>query len=541
MLNAFSYFHLISKAGSFGTKLFTLGLTGFGLKKLWSQDTSQRHSFSTRVMFSGTYILHMGATCLATATLFDMSPISTSTATVLVGATTLLTCYSNLLDSYISRSLSKIKYSALEKKLKMSRLDLERSNALIQGVNECNAQVSVLKEEIKTLKTIQSKLEKIKALPTKKKIKKLLDIYKNLENTYLEKTHQREIIVDFFKENSKKSFDANNALKEIDAKIDTLKKQAIQLKYKLKHTNSSKTKARLNQNLNKNEQALVDSGIIHVQCIRYKKINDAINQLTFQLQYHEQQATNETPLAIQGLKARIKSLNSSLDDLKQLDQTDKLDLEIGITAILSDKIKENPDQFATWLLKNIDAYIQAIELKIKNQEENAKDMQACFKLFIKTPKEEIQDHFIYLRQITHSLADLKTQLSVETWDKNSNRTKMNFSIITSAFTISLSCFPLANDTSNILKILALGVGLFSGANGLWNFYQKNLLIKKNATKVRVQKQCVDKELAFKRATEGPTIHKIITHSYEASLRKTKTNHNDICEKKHSSRRFKRLE
>lgn len=483
----------VAKVGSVATKFFALGMTGFGLKKLWSDESQQKHSLPVRAAFSGAYVLHMGSTTLATAAWFGSESISPPVATALVGATSLLTSYANLMEAYFSHSILRAKHTALENRLTASNLDLQRSLALVQSVSECESEIQTLNDQLSDLNGFISRLR------SNNELKKLKAIYLELSQRYQERANRNDILTTYFKKIKSDELNIELVLCEIREKINILHSEIEQKRSKLNQKITSKTQARLENQISKLEQDLKACGIINIQCIRYIKIEEHVKLLQKLLKELAQDHTNENDpsRAIERnyLEDRINAVRSSLDNCIHPTDTQTLDLDLGQTLTVDQYIEEDPDGFKEFLETSLINHIESLQAQANELRASSDKIQQCFRIFIKQPIDDIQNHRLQIRNINQEIVSLKCDLSLEKLNEEARKTKLNLSSIASVLALSMCLLP-QGELSSILNPLMLSIGIMGGMSSLWQFYNKNLLAKKIETQKQNKTQCLNKELNF---------------------------------------------
>lgn len=494
MLNGISsYFPLISKASTITARITAVCLTAFGLKKLWSPAAKEKHTFTARVAFSSIYVLHMTATAIATAAFFDAAPISPAFAAALISTTSLMINSSNFIETYLSQTWLKAKHSRLKDQLQNSNLDLQRSQILIEGIRDFDTQISLMNEELQALETLKQRLKNADTLAGEEKINELIEIYMILEEKYQEKYQQNKIISAYFK-SIPPNYDIEYALTDIRNQISQAQNAITETQSAISKYSASKTKARMQRNLFEHEQTLKRLGIINVQCIRYKKIEDAIKQLRLQLTH------KENPSERKFFQERIHQLKSVLVKFSHCEEEEQtFNFEFGITTTLKDLIQEESEAFKTKLNISLGNQCHLLATKIKEQKLSVERIQSCFNFFVKNPGYDVKNHYTHIRKVSHALAELNKTLSLETLNRQGNKSKVNFSSVTSLLALLLCVIP-QEETTTFIKPLMIGVGLLSSTSSLWGFYQRNLFIKKTEIQAQSQRQRVEKEIAFKQTT-----------------------------------------
>lgn len=486
-------FDVIARMGSIGSKVLGFGMTALGLKKLWSKESTEKHTLPALTAFSGAYVLHMGTTTLASAVMFGSEAVSAPVATALLSSTSLLTSYANLMEAYFSHSLLKSKYNVLENQLTTSNLDLQRSLALIQSVTECESDMQLLNSQIDDIRGVLMRLNGAHEAEA------LKGIYLELYSKYQERIAKNDTLVSYFSD-IRNAEDVNLIFNDLRAKISEKHEEIQQIRTKLQAPMQPESQERLQNKIAQCELQLKEYGIINIQCIRYVKIEEHIKllQALHDAIDHKQNLTSEASRIneVRYLDNRIASLKGMLIAcLRPQDFSQTLDLDFGAGVMLDDYIAEDSLEFKSWLEKNLIQHIQSIEKQRDDLRVSAENVERCFREFIKEPINDIQAHRSKIRQIEQEKVQLQCNLSLEKLNEEARKTRLNLSTVASLVALTLCLVP-QGELATLLRPLMLGMGLFGGALSLWTFYTKNMLAKKVETQKQNKIRCLDRALEF---------------------------------------------
>lgn len=515
-------FRLISRMGSLGSKIIGLGMTGFGLAKLWSPESTKKHSAIAISAFSGAYVLHMSSTILTTAVMFGSESVSPQVATALLSGTSLLTSYVNLMEAYLSHSFLKLKSDELEIRFNASNLNLQRSLALVQSVTDAELEMQSLNEQFGFLQSIKTRLQEAKANA------ELKEMYLTLFNYYQERISKNQLWLSYYNEIKAYKLDLDGILNDLREKISATHAAINEVTIKLQMAQRPKSKDRFQSKLNLYEKKLKEYGVLNIQCIRYVKIEEHIKlleKLIVELNTDQSSTipkSNEIPF----LEARIHALRALLGRGIHPQEYDPIfDLEIGMTMTLDDTINDDPAAFKSWLENRLIPAIRGIEEQRDRLQININNIERCFREYINEPINDIQAHRLNIRKIQQDKVQLKCELSLEKLNEEAKKTRFNLSTVASLLALAMCLVPQSN-VSTIVNPLMLGIGFLGGVSSLWSFYTKNLLTEK----VNIQKQNsikrLDKALAFTHAndlakTSSVDLERLLSQSVPIQLDKPK--------------------
>lgn len=474
-----------------------LGMTGFGLAKLWSPESTKKHSVMAISAFSGAYVLHMSSTILTTAVMFGSDSVSPPVATALLSGTSLLTSYVNLMEAYLSHSFLKLKSDELEIRLNASNLNLQRSLALVQSVADAELEMESLNEQFRLLKSVKSRLQEAK---TNVEFK---EIYLTVFDYYQERISKNQLWLNYYNEIKAYKLDLDGILNDLREKIGATHAAINEVTIKLQLAKKLKSRDRFQYQLHHYEQKLKEYGVLNIQCIRYVKIEEHIQLLEKLIaELNTGQSSNiSKPNEIPFLQARIHALRALLDRGVHPQECDPFfDLEIGMTMTLDDTINDDPAAFKQWLDDRLIQAIKGVDEKRDCLQININNIERCFREYINEPINDIQAHRLNIRKIQQEKVQLKCELSLEKLNEEAKKTRFNLSTVASLLALAMCLVPQSN-VSTIVNPLMLGIGFLGGVSSLWNFYTKNLLTEK----VKIQKQNsikrLDKALAFTHAND----------------------------------------
>lgn len=489
-------FTLISRAGTFAAKILAVGMTSFGLRKLWSQDAAQKYTLNARLTFSGIYLLHMITTFIAATLLIGASPVSAPLASIMLGSTSFLINYADLIEAHISHSILARQYHRMEKKLASQNLELEKSHTLIEGLKECQEKIELLGDELQILRTNKDRIISALALPSLDKKNEIQIIFAALNEQYQHQDYKNKIVQEYFEQIDKDYFDVNTALEKNQQTIINYQQQIAQLQAKLTAAKAPKVINHALKSIETYKNEIQKLGIINVQCIAYRKIEHTINLLEQQLQYLNPTEDNE--LLRQYYDNRIMALNKWLNRICNPEADQFLNLDFCITTPVSEQIEADVDSFSAWLLENLSAYILHIEERLTDQIQTAHKLKEWFTIFPWDPQSVIKDKYTRIQSITGSLLELKKDLRLEALKIQNNKTKVNFGTAIFPLTLLSAFLPKNHLFFHYVKQALLGIGIINNITGVWSFYRKNLVTKKELAKKQQQMKCIKKEIAFKK-------------------------------------------
>lgn len=484
----------MGKIGSFVAKIGGIALTGVGLQKLWAKE-EEKLSIYSKAGFSVLYVAHMASTGAAVSLLLGAEPFSGSVGTALVCTTSLLTNYANFLEAYIAYSLFNKKHARLEENIYDQNIDLQRSIALSQCENENAIKVELLKEEMAELHLLYQRLRNQPA------VEELKEIYLSLQQKTQNKIHKKNNIVEYIKEINTKQYTMDKAIQDILIKLNDLNQQIADKNNIFQKATKEKTKNRLQRNINALEENKTVLGIVHIECIKYKKMQQHIQQLQVLLNALEKKKPSEPEKNF--LIHRIATLQVQMQEGAQLYKAHEIiDLELNLLETIYDKM-ENRIEFTAWMQEKVESYILQLEKQLHIQEQELKTIREVMQSAMQHPLLDISKQTENLHQMKQMLVTIKSQLSLEKLNKENNAAKINMSTLSSVIAFVICVIP-QGDSSLVLKTLMLSCGLVGGVSSLWNFYQKNLIVNKVAHLETAKKKCLDKEFSFTQATTLPS-------------------------------------
>jgi hypothetical protein len=512
------YFKVFTKVSSFGAKIIGLGLTAYGLRQIWSDGSEKKNTLLGKLGLSLCYGLHMGSVALTTAVLFDGAPVSPQVATAIVGVTALLINGASLIEEYAHQSTLKRTYNALAQKLKDSNIDFQRNVALIDDLKECAFEMRSLDAEGKELKVLNQRVNSVNVNSSRQGFAELTNTFNLLKEKQAEATNKNKIIADFFDKALKRDFDVEKSIREIG---DTVLQLHVKKEQLQKKSNRSANEQSEIQQL---ERELNKFGIINLQCIKYKKIQETIKQLSEQLM-HLEQKYEENPLKDknelkniekQYLEERIDSLSKTIRNWGML-QTD-IPHEVHDLGV-EDVQSQEPKALKSKLREYLKQQIQLMEAKIERLAENVQNKQKCLRLIVKNPTKEVQENFQHVFNTMKTMQELENQISLGTLNEQIKKKKFNFSSITSLLSLTL-CFVPKGQMASVWNPLMLTLGAVSSASSLIDLHKKNSLTKKiSKEEPKKLKRIINQKRLDIAQMRDPEVRQVLNNKMENLLKR----------------------
>lgn len=498
------HFDWAVKVGSFSSKIFAIGIATVGIARLWSQSAREKHSLTARVAYSSAYLLHVGTTSLAAASFLGTSPVTPQVATALMGATSLLTNYVSALDTQVSHSMLEKEYEEREGRLNHKQQNLSQKIALLETAKDYEAQIQILEEEQKHLKTGLDDLTKARTLPKAQRKQKFIDIFSALDEIFQAKARRNHIISAFFLKQPQQV--------DIEIVFQNISDQINAATLKLSKKKSSILEAEIER-----------LGILNVQCIRYKKIETTIREFKTHLTNLGDDQSLHAKTIKPILEARIKILEANLKNLVN-PTTDLQWLELPLTMTLSQWIENDIQGFDQSLSTSLTALNISLQKQITVMKQNAEKVEFCLNLLFNNPARELQKHFSSLRNENQALAKLKKNLTLEKFKKQASATSVNFSTITTLLAVSLCLVPEQN-TNYLIKILMLSFGFVGSTTSFLNFCKKYMLEINQEKQVErnIKRQEMVLEFGINSRLQGPIPKVIGKRTSQPRQSKTKAN------------------
>ncbi len=425
----------VMRVGALGAKVGGIAATAFGIRQIW-RNANEQQSWQAKAMLSTLYALHMGSITLTTAVLLGATDVSAPVATAIVCSTALIKNVADLLVEKKHCLTLEKKHSDLTLKHTVDDKEFSFNLTLIEDRKETEEMVIHVQMKLNESRNLLTEINKLRALKQKETLERLVQIRKDLIKRNEESLYKCATIKSYFSEINIDTFDVITAIQELSNKSA----QLSELKNEQPEDETI-------------DQKLVESSIIQLQCIKYKKwqkIKVEIEQQLLSLIAPENTADREY------LQQRKKELNDKMHNLWQGNvDLPKEHLQKVIAGKLPRTIKKNLQTY-------LKAEIAFLLVKLTEQQ-----------LLLAQKHGYVSDP-VNLIPLADQIIDLTTtrkELSLKRLSEKVKSKHADLAAVSATLALGLVVAP-SFVASNALRPAMLSIGWFASIAGLYDLYKK---------------------------------------------------------------------
>lgn len=456
--------------GGTSAKILGLGITLYGLKKIWSNE-KRKDPLSVKIILSALYIFHLFSISLAACVLFGFSFISAPLATALVSGSAFLKSFFDYSATHYHYYNTEIKLSRLKQTLTKYHINLDKNKLFLEDLKSCANEIRELEEKHNRVSLF---LEKVKLpIKTNSQTKEIQEILSSVENNF-------DIIKQFTQHFEKLNLSPANivALAKSDsqhklASKENLNKQLKQLEIDGFASNKNKEKIKLlSEKLKKLENEINRLTVIKQYFKEIEKSQKIIDQLKQKLKAIQEkykkssystQEKDQYQLKRQYLITRMRTLKRKVT--RELNLRDSSPFFQGKNKRAFNS-NDQLQYYLKWQMNFIKSRLGSLRKSYQNKTK-------YFSLFSDTEHYPKTGDYQKIYTLIKRAIETKNELALMQINTNSQRKNTHFSAITATIAIFL-CFAFSASVSSILSPLMLIIGITSSLSSLFDFHAKYL-------------------------------------------------------------------
>ncbi|MCS5711712.1 hypothetical protein [Candidatus Berkiella aquae] len=416
MFHWFDTLRPLIRVGSIVGKIGAIAATAFGIRQIWVKARPEQ-SWQEKAKLSTLYALHIGAIGLTAAVMLGSTQVSAPVVTVVVCSSALLKSIAELRAEKIAFLALQEKHAALKQIHIQNDIDFHAKLIVLHDLKETDDLIGHLQVKISTNQALLKEITGIRILKNEAAMNQLQEIHTQVNQQNADFLARKKTTTEFFKEIDPVTFDVDSMLLKLA------------------------------------EQASSQSGILQIQCLKYKKIQTLLKEVEKQLDTvtHAEQKKDQPFL----LK-RQAELKQRLENLR----LGTLDLPPRNTAPLLDKKK--PNLLKKYLQQYVTDDIRYLQYHIAEQ-----------KLLLSDKNDHLNEPVDLgrLAELIKEISASHQALLLTKLNEEGKSKSVDFGSISAVCALILAIMPTP-EFSTVLNPLMLAIGTTAGVVSLFDLYKK---------------------------------------------------------------------